>query len=51
MVQIDDTDYNLDRWLDKWEFILNNDNEMSGATATIGLDQLERIIHYEMRQC
>jgi hypothetical protein len=42
-----EVDYNLERWLDKWQFILRNDKELSRASANLALTQLNDIIQYE----
>jgi hypothetical protein len=48
--QLEEVDYNLERWLDKWQFILRNDKELSKAAADIALTQLNDIIQYEFHQ-
>lgn len=46
--EIEEVDYNLDRWLDKWQFILRNDKELSKAAASLALSQLNGIVSYEV---
>lgn len=46
--EIEEVDYNLDRWLDKWQFILRNDKELSKAAAGLALSQLNGIVSYEV---
>jgi hypothetical protein len=48
--QLEEVDYNLDRWLNKWQFILRNDKELSRASAEIALNQLQDIIAYDFHQ-
>jgi hypothetical protein len=48
--QVEEVDYNLERWMDKWEFILRNDKELSKAGAVIALEQLNDIVFYEFHR-
>jgi hypothetical protein len=48
--QIEDVDYNLEKWIDKWEFILDNDPELSKAAALLALRQLNDIVSHEFKQ-
>jgi hypothetical protein len=50
MPQVEEMDYNLERWMSKWQFMLDNDAEMSKATAVGALEQLNEIISYEIRK-
>ncbi|MDH2901348.1 MAG: hypothetical protein PXY39_10285, partial [archaeon] len=50
MPQLEDTDYHLERWMNKWEFILRNDHELSKAAADVALRQVSDIILYEIEQ-
>lgn len=45
-----EVDHNLDKWLDKWQFILRNDKELSKAAADIALTQLDDIMQYGFNQ-
>jgi hypothetical protein len=45
-----EVDFNLERWLDKWEFLLHNDRDLTQDSATFALKQLDEIISYEWRK-
>jgi hypothetical protein len=47
---LEEVDYNLERWLDKWQFIIRNDRELSKASAGLALEQLNEIVQYEFEQ-
>ena len=46
-----ESDYGLEKWIAKWEFILHNDPELSEAGALVALKQLDEIVLEEMVPC
>ena len=50
LTQLEETEYNLDRWISKWEFILRNDRELSRAAVNIAVRQLDDIILHEIQR-
>ena len=49
LTQLEEIYYKFERWMDKWEFILRNDRELSRAAADIALRQLDDIILHEIQ--
>lgn len=50
MPNLEETSYSLDRWLNKWSFILRTDKELLTVGALIALRQLDDIVSLEFER-
>jgi hypothetical protein len=49
LYQTEELDNSLDKWIDKWGFIVQNDNELTKVGARIALRQLDVIVAYNFK--
>ncbi len=50
LYQVEELDHSVDKWMEKWSFIVEKERELTSTAAIIALKQLEQIITYRLEE-